>query len=624
MEVQELVQRAEKLERELRSLPGGTVVYKNIRGKRQPYLQWAEQGKTKSRYLKQEERERVIAEVAKRKQAQAELREIRLQLQNQTPRHSMGYYPSLSFREKAYQEYYPWRTNVMRGEALIHQMRQVGSYGKRDCYRQLNRFLTEEMNGRVCLLYGLRRTGKTTMLFQAMNDLSPEERAKCVYIKARPTDSMADVDADLQALWKQGARYIFLDEVTLLKDFIDGAALFSDVYAIMGMKIVLSGTDSLGFWFTQTQELYDRTFTIHTTYIPFQEYSRLLGVNDLDEYIRYGGTLRRGELAFEDPDALAFDAAFRDDESTRKYIDTAICNNIQHSLACCRDGRYFRHLRDLYEAGELTSAIQRIIESMNHRFLLSVLTRPFKSHDLGSAAELLRKQGDITRRTLILDQIDREAIAQKLMDLLQIRNQEDLKVGLTPAHVKEIREYLQALDLVMDCPAHSLAGEQAEYILFTQPGMRYCQAEALVYVLMNDESFLSFPPVEREIACEKILEEVRGRMMEDIVLMETARALPRGTEAFKLTSARGELDMVIHARGSQKCEAYEIKHSDQIVPMQYHALEDEAFCAETARQYGEIGKKCVIYKGESRMLDNGVEYVNVEAYLNNMNRLTIN
>ena len=39
----------------------------------------------------------------------------------------------------------------------------------------------------------------------------------------------------------------FIDEVTLMPDFIDSAALFSDIYAAQGMKIVLSGTDSLGF-----------------------------------------------------------------------------------------------------------------------------------------------------------------------------------------------------------------------------------------------------------------------------------------------------------------------------------------------------------------------------------------
>ena len=185
---------------------------------------------------------------------------------------------------------------------------------------------------------------------------------------------MAAVNHDLKQLAEAGYQYIFIDEVTLMEDFIDSAALFSDVYAMMDMKIVLSGTDSLGFWFTLTQELYDRAFAVHTTFIPFHEYSRLLDIDSIDTYIQYGGTLRMGETAFDDADLLQEEASFRDDESTRRYIDTAICKNIQHSLSCCEDGHYFRHLRGLYDAGELTGAINRLIESMNHQFLIQTLT----------------------------------------------------------------------------------------------------------------------------------------------------------------------------------------------------------------------------------------------------------
>lgn len=46
------------------------------------------------------------------------------------------------------------------------------------------------------------------------------------------------------------------------------AALFSDVFATMGMKLVLSGTDSLGFWLAMDEELYDRARLIHTTFPP--------------------------------------------------------------------------------------------------------------------------------------------------------------------------------------------------------------------------------------------------------------------------------------------------------------------------------------------------------------------
>lgn len=95
--------------------------------------------------------------------------------------------------------------------------------------------------------------------------------------------------------------------------------------------IVLSGTDSLGFTLAETAELHDRSVTIHTTFIPFREYSRLLGLHDIDEYIRYGGTFRAGETDFDDPELMDEGISFRDDETMRRYIDTAAARNIQHS-----------------------------------------------------------------------------------------------------------------------------------------------------------------------------------------------------------------------------------------------------------------------------------------------------
>ena len=46
----------EGIVKELSEMPRETLVYKTIKGKRQPYLQWTEQGKSKSRYVKWTER----------------------------------------------------------------------------------------------------------------------------------------------------------------------------------------------------------------------------------------------------------------------------------------------------------------------------------------------------------------------------------------------------------------------------------------------------------------------------------------------------------------------------------------------------------------------------------------
>ena len=588
-----------ELENEIAILPQGSINIKKINGKEQPYLQWTENGKSKSKYIKKNEREEIFASVERRKQLQEELREIKKLEVVDTP------VPT------------KFETSVVIGNRLLAMTKGVRNLKERDCFKQLQKYLNSDATDRVCLVFGLRRTGKTTMLRQAVLKMTTEQASKTAYIKAKGTDTMAAMNRDLEKLLELGYENVFIDEVTLMKDFIDSAALFSDIYATQGMKIVLSGTDSLGFWFALHQELYDRAITIHTTFIPFREHSRLLGIDSIDEYIRYGGTLRAGELDFDDEDVNAEDASFRDDESTRRYIDTAICKNIQHSLSCCQDGGYFRHLQSLYEAGELTGAINRIIEDMNHRFLIRILINKFKSLDLGSAADVLRRERDPEQRNDILDRIDKDAVTKRLMDLLEIRNREDQSIGITNAHVEEIKEYLKALDLIVDVPSETIipSAEPLENIIFTQPGMRYCQAQALVHSLAKDELFASLSEKEKTMVSERILEEVRGRMMEEIVLLETFKSAKKNKRVFKLTFSVGEFDMVIYDSKENTCECYEIKHSVQIVPAQTKYLIDEEKLNQTSKRFGKISKRCVLYRGEDTVLENGIEYRNVEAYL---------
>lgn len=72
-------------------------------------------------------------------------------------------------------------------------------------------------------------------------------------------------------------RTVFIDKVPLLEDFIESAALFSDIFATRGMKIVLSGTDSLSFVFAESERLYNRCVMARTTFISYRESERVLG-----------------------------------------------------------------------------------------------------------------------------------------------------------------------------------------------------------------------------------------------------------------------------------------------------------------------------------------------------------
>ena len=504
-----------------------------------------------------------------------------------------------------------FHTNVVTGAGLQALANSVAKYGKRDCFSTLQKFVNGSYDGKICILYGLRRTGKTTLLFQMLSELPIEKTA---YIKVQTTDDMSRLTKDLKVLFELGYRYVFIDEITLLSDFIDTAAVLSDVFSMMGMKIVVSGTDSLGFAMANRDELYDRSVTIHTSFIPFREYARLLNICSVDSYIEYGGTLKMENMSFDDPDAAFDEVAFRDDESTRKYIDTAISRNIQHTLKNDHYGEYFNQLRELYEKGELTNVINRIVQHMNHRFVLRVVEDEFKSHDFGSAKDLLLHDLPAERATVLYD-VDEKQILERLKAIIEVKEKSETTVPITQEHIDKVKKYLLMLDLIVNCPERYESGKQAEHIVFSQPGMRYAIAKALVYSLMQDAYFASISEADKAYITGKILDDVKGRMLEDIVLLEVCKAAPSTMEAFKFKfDAGGEFDMVIYDKTSQNCRIYEIKHSAKVNEKQTLHLRDAEKCQIVEKRFGPISGKFVLYRGKDTFAE-GVQYLNVENFL---------
>ena len=599
----------EELEKKIEALPRGTIVTKNIDGKPYFYQQYKENKKTVSNFLTNDEAEKMRPLIEERRELQKKLRAMKKNLLAAAKPDD-----STSFI-----------MNAITGAGLLEMAETAKDFKKRDCYEKISSYLYGKPADKVCLVYGLRRTGKTTLLKQLVLDMKEEDRKQTIYIKARVGETITDLNKDIKLAREKGIKFFLIDEITLLEDFIDNAALLSDVYAVQGLKFVLSGTDSLGFYFAESEELYDRAVTVHTTFIPYKEHARLLGITSIDEYIRYGGTLKAGELDFEDEELNVEEASFRDDETARRYIDTAICKNIQHSLKCYQKGRYFRHLRELYDANELTNAINRIIEDENHDFTVKVITDLFESHVLGSTAQLLRKARDEENRTDILDEIDKSQILATLKKILEIKEKDNQTIGITDSHVEEIKQYLKRLDLIDDLDIETLTGSEGKlsYTIFTQPGMRFCQALALVYSLMKDEQIKNLQKREINLITEKIIEGVLGHMLEDIVIYETKRVLmpnrhENKKQVFQIRFEAGEFDMVIYDNQTNTCEIYEIKHSLEAVPFKYRHLINEDKIELTEKCFGKITKKCVLYRGETMQSENDVLYKNVEEYLNEL------
>lgn len=594
MEQNEILKRIDELEREIALLPSGSIAVKRINDKEYYYHRINENGKRRETYVDFEKVEELRSQIEKRKVLAKELKELK---------HQLPKTPKIKTELPTFSNY------VRVGEQLDSMATTVAKYKKRACYDAIHDYVFGEQQDKVFILYGLRRTGKTTLIRQIILNMKPEERQKAAFIQIKSSDTLSDINADLKTLEAHGYKYVFVDEVTLMEDFIEGAALFSDIYAGSGMKLVLSGTDSLGFIFTKQEQLYDRCIMLHTTFIPYREFENVLGISGIDNYIRYGGTMSISGVNYNE-------STFTTKQSTDEYIDSAIARNIQHSLKYYQDGGHFRHLYDLYEKGELTSAINRVVEDINHRFTKEVLTRTFTSHDLSlSARNLLH---DRENPVDLYQTIDKENVTALLKSMLDILDKEEQKIEIDEVHAYQIKEYLTLLDLLMEVDLLHLpnVNQRDSITVVTQPGLRYAQATALVNSMLLDEKFSALSAVERNRILERIMSEIQGRMMEDIVLLETKLANP-DKEVFQLQFAVGEFDMVVADPKTLTCKIFEIKYSQEVVPAQYRHLIDTEKCAQTEHRFGTIISRTVIYRGETTDSEN-VRYVNVEEYLNQL------
>ena len=86
---------------------------------------------------------------------------------------------------------------------------------------------------------------------------------------------------------------------------------------------------------------------------------------------------------------------------------------------------------------------------------------------------------------------------------------------------------------------------------------------------------------------ERILNEIKGRMLEDIVLQETQMANPK-KEVFVLQFAIGEFDMVVFDPLEGNCQIFEIKHSTEAVKSQYRERRSRKIAPRLCRIYARM------------------------------------
>ena len=102
---------------------------------------------------------------------------------------------------------------------------------KRDAFYDVKKFIDESKNeyGEILVLYGLRRTGKTTIMEQIIDEFKDKEQ--CAYYTVQNSDTMDDITKAMIKERNEGTTLICLDEITRASDFITEASVLSGIFA---------------------------------------------------------------------------------------------------------------------------------------------------------------------------------------------------------------------------------------------------------------------------------------------------------------------------------------------------------------------------------------------------------
>ena len=497
---------------------------------------------------------------------------------------------------------------------------------KRNAYDTVLDFIDSERcyDGTVCVIYGLRRTGKTTIMGQIMAENS--DRYSFMFLEPSNEDTMEDVYAYLDEAVKKKVRCVFIDEITSVSDFIENSAYLADIYAKEGLRIVLSGTDSLSFVFAENGSLFGRTESVSTTYIPFDEHCRVLDTKDIDDYISYGGLMKKG---LRKDDRFIFDYL-----SACRYLDEAVSGNISRSI---RNRAKYSNYTELFNVteDEMSAVLEKMVEKYsgvlntslaNEELKKIVLSFPtdrqeFQTLEGTEIFQYLRtNKPEIVREFVKEINADTKIVHKFTEDMIIRLENELINLGFVSA-IKH-----QEFDYSKNFGWRHLPVDREYYLI--QPAIKYFHLKKALEFIETNEHYSGLSEQGKRFVAEKLDSKIKGDMTEQIVVFEISNALPSEKySVYKisfrdadLNKTQGEYDMLIYDKITNSYYAFEIKHTTLANDEQYKHLTNEKFFEIIDYKYGDKENVSVLYNGTPFKMSNGVLYLNISDFVREVSK----
>ena len=142
----------------------------------------------------------------------------------------------------------------------------------------------------ILLLYGLRRAGKTTLLYQIIDDLLSKGVQQKHILYFSFDESEAEIDRLIQIYETEVLKspvkdiervYIILDEVQKGRDWENRIKIYYDLYP--NIKFIISGSASLNVERRSTETLAGRLYSFYIGPLSFAEFLRFKGIEPVLE-----------------------------------------------------------------------------------------------------------------------------------------------------------------------------------------------------------------------------------------------------------------------------------------------------------------------------------------------------
>ncbi|MCD8200993.1 MAG: hypothetical protein LUD47_02885 [Clostridia bacterium] len=546
----------------------GYIVKKNINGKEYYYRRVKIGKECTETYVSSDSVDSVRKQIIKRRELEKRLKD----LEKIQPFH-MGEFTTDATN---------FVTDIVIGQELSELVSHFAFLKKRDAVERVREYLQSDCVDKVFLLCGLSGAGNTTIMLQTIAEMDEESFGGSAYLRIKTSDNFVRLNRDMRLLRRLGFKYIFVDNVTAMKDFITGAGVFSDLFGGYGLKFVITGSDSLSVMLTENGELWHSCVLLNTTYIPYRESKDVLGIGSIDEYMCGGGTMF--------PDIVKSRNLLLpyNKEATENYVNRAVAKNLETSLCNRKLDGDFGFLEDLHEQNQLMNAVCRFAENLSVKSVGQFLEHKYMSEECRDCRSIISKMLDNLNSDIYRSPISEDTMADIEDWLFYMGFVEEIKVvNLSDLNVKDSR------------------------IVFTQPWVAYSYAIDLTERLISDS--ILFCGGERALA-DQTVEWIREAMMKDIVLLETARARSDISVSVLQSDDIG-VDMVVRYDDVGSCGIYRIIYGDEICPDGFGLSDDARQKIESV--FGNVSERYIVYRGETAD-KNGVHCVNVEEYLESL------